>query len=240
MNNQRRSRPCERLGVLFVIGLVSCAWGPPGALAKGAKPSKSGDGPLDLVKKYKDQYAQREKPVLIDIHEARYLTLAGKGAPEGGEFQEKVGAMYGMAWGLKMKNKFAGRDYVVPPLEGLWWASTDQHSFVSAPRETWQWKLLMRVPSFITEKEVLAAASGGKTAEAKGIRLEVIAEGRCVQVLHLGPYSEEPKTIAVMRKFAERKKLVPNGHHHEIYLTDPNRTPPEKMRTILRQPVKEK
>lgn len=212
---------------------------PRAAFAQKDTKEKAAEGPIDLVAQNKAEYVQPEKPVLIDIGEARYLTLEGKGAPETGEFQRKVGAMFGVAWGMKMKHQFAGRNYVVAPLEGQWWSAADPHSFVAAPRETWEWKLLMRVPAFVTEED-LKAASKGQSDGAKAIRIEVIKEGRCLQLLHKGPYSEEPKTIAVMTSFAKEKDLVPNGHHHEIYLTDPNRTPPEDMRTILRQPVKGK
>ncbi len=239
MKNMHNNATREGSGALMVVAFGLCAVIPNLVFAQGAKGAKSA-GTLDLVAQHKDEYSEPEKPVFIEIGEARYLALAGKGAPEGAEFQEKVGAMYGVAYGLKMKSKFSGRDFVVAPLEGLWWGAHDETSFVATPRETWQWKLLIRVPAFITKKDVLAAASGAKGGAGKEVQLEVLTEGRCVQVLHTGPYSDEPKTIAAMGSFAKENGMVPNGKHHEIYLTDPNRTAPEKMKTILRQPVKGK
>ena len=128
------------------------------------------------------------------------------------------------------------------PLEALWWGTKDENNFFDEPRETWNWKLLIRTPDFITDKQlkeaVTAAASRGKDAAVSHVRLETMTEGRCVQVLHKGPYADEAATIAAMDAFAKENKLVCNGYHHEIYLTDPNRAAPEKMRTILRQPMK--
>ncbi len=141
-----------------------------------------------------------------------------------------------------MKGKFSGRDYTVCPLEGLWWGTKDPHDFLNEPKETWNWKLLIRTPDFITEKNLSAAVSQmagqKKDADAEEIKLETIEEGRCVQILHVGPYSEESPTIATMLAFAKEKGLTRREPHHEIYLSDPNRTPPEELRTILRQPVK--
>ena len=197
---------------------------------------------LDLLKKHKEEYAKPKEPTIIKVAKAKYLALEGKGAPGGPEFVNGVGAMYGAAYSIKMKSKQAGRDYKVAPLEALWWGTKDEHNFFDEPRETWNWKLLIRTPDFITDKQlkeaVTAAASRGKDAAVSRVRLETITEGRCVQVLHKGPYADEPATIAAMDAFAKQQSLVRNGHHHEIYLTDPNRTAPEKMRTILRQPVR--
>jgi hypothetical protein len=174
-------------------------------------------------------------PVLIQTRPAVYLTIDGVGEPGSVVFQGAIGALYAAAFTMKMANKFAGRDYKVCGLEGLWWG-------LDAPRESWQWKLLIRTPDFITREELAQTIEKllqkGKPAEVSQVKLETIDEGRCVQVLHLGPYSEEPKTIAAMEEFAAAHGLHNEGHHHEIYLSDPRRSKPEKLRTILRQPVR--
>ena len=197
---------------------------------------------LDLLRQHKEEYAKPKKPTIIEIGKAQYLAIDGKGAPGGPEFVKSVGAMYSVAYGIKMKSKETGRDYKVAPLEALWWGTKDEHNFFDEPRETWNWKLLIRTPDFITDKQlreaIAAAETRGKDAALSDVRLEWITEGRCVQVLHKGPYADEPATIAALDAFAKEHRLVRNGYHHEIYLTDPNRTAPENMRTILRQPVK--
>lgn len=197
---------------------------------------------LDLYKKHKADYVAKQEPDLVDVGPATYLTITGRGEPGGAEFGKKVGALYNMAFTVKMQSKAAGLDYTVCKLEGLWWGTNQQHDFQDQPRESWNWKLLIRTPLFITPDHLAAAQEQlikkGKSAEVAEVELTQIEEGQCVQVLHVGPYSTESKTIADMTDFAKDRGLTRNGLHHEIYLSDPNKTEPEKMRTILRQPVK--
>ena len=211
-------------------------------LAEGNVGTVAATEKLDLLKQHKEEYAKPKEPTIIDIRKAQYLAIGGTGAPGGPEFAKCVGAIYSVAYGIKMKSKQAGRDYKVGPLEALWWGTKDERNFLDEPRETWNWRLMIRTPDFIADDQlheaISAAASRGKDAAVGGARLESITEGRCVQVLHKGPYADEPAAIAAMDAYAQERQLMRNGYHHEIYLTDPNRTTPEKMRTILRQPVK--
>lgn len=197
---------------------------------------------LDLLALHKDEYVEPKDPTIIDVGTATYLAIDGQGAPGSPEFVASVGAIYGVAYGVMMKSKMAGHDYQVAPLEALWWSTKDDYDFFDEPRESWRWRVLIRMPDYITETDVAeavaAVASRGKGAAASRVRLTSLKEGRCVQVLHKGPYADEMATIAAMVAFRDKHKLAPSGYHHEIYLTDPNRTKPEKMRTILRQPVK--
>ncbi len=213
-------------------------------LAEGNARTMTNEEKLDLFKQHKEEYAKTKNPALVNIGKAQYLAIAGQGAPGGHEFVRAVGAIYAAAYGIKMKSKQAGRDYKVAPLEALWWGTKDEHDFLDEPRDTWNWKVLIRTPDFITKDQLREATTSatkrGKDAAVSDVRLESITEGKCVQVLHKGPYADEPATIAAMDAFANENNLVRNGYHHEIYLTDPNRTAPEKMRTILRQPVKPK
>ena len=200
---------------------------------------------LDLYQKHKTEYKAARRPALVKVGKAQYLAIEGAGAPGTKPFTAAIGALYGIAFTVKMARKFSGReDYVVAKLEGQWWSDGgDNEDFMSAPRTAWRWKLLIRTPDFVTRKEVSDALAAlvkrGKGAEADRVRLESLAEGRCVQVLHLGPYDHEGETIAAMKTFAASQGLRFHGLHHEIYLSDPRRVAPEKLKTILRMPVTE-
>ncbi|HXN46952.1 MAG TPA: GyrI-like domain-containing protein [Bryobacteraceae bacterium] len=192
---------------------------------------------LDLYKLHKSEYVTPKEPVLIQVGAAKYLTADGVGAPGGNAFQEAIGALYSMAYTMKMAKKFAGQDYKVCHLEGLWWGIEQMEA-----QNQWRWKLLIRVPDFICDRMLKATTARlkekGKGELAVEVRLEILKEGKCVQVLHTGPYSNEGATVARMKAFVERKALAFAGVHHEIYLSDPRRVAPEKLRTILRMPVK--
>lgn len=233
------SRAILVAAILLAMSLPATLNAQPGTPSKSAKP---GAAPLNLFELHKKDYAAGREPALIDIPPAKYLTLVGKGAPGGESFVSKIGVMYGVAYGVKMGSKFAGRDFAIGILEALWWGTTDRHNFVDEPRDSWNWKILIRVPDFITEANVRQAVEGfakrSPGGKAPDVKLETLSEGRCIQVLHVGPYSTEPETIATMKALAKKKGLTLRGEHHEIYLGDPNTTPPDKLKTILRQPVK--
>jgi len=190
---------------------------------------------LDLYKKHASEYAAPRTPKLVTIAPARYLTIAGKGEPGGEVFQQRLGALYNMAFTIKMARKFAGRDYAVCKLEGLWWGGAKN------PKH-WSWKLLIRTPDFIAEAECRETAdqlaAKGKDPAVREVLLETLEEGPSVQMLHVGPYTEEAGTIASMESFAREKGLELHGRHHEIYLSDPRRVAPARLRTILRHPVR--
>jgi len=200
---------------------------------------------LDLYKQHKDQYVTPKKPVLVTMAEATYLTISGRGAPGGPEFTEKIGALYGAAFTIKMTRKFAGQqDYVVSKLETQWWLDGENCDFANAPKEKWNWRLMIRTPPFVAQKELAEAArkliEKGKAPGADQVKLESVTEGLCVQMLHVGPYEEERRSISVMSAFVEQQGLALHGRHHEIYLSDPRRIAPEKLKTILRLPVRKK
>ena len=197
---------------------------------------------LDLYKLHKAEYAATRKPTLVEIKPASYLTISGRGAPGGDLFTASIGALYGMAFTIKMTRKFAGQqDYAVCKLEGQWW-SEPASNFDRLPKDQWLWNLLIRTPEFIKDDDLRQAVAvllkRGKGEEVKRVRLESLAEGLCVQMLHVGPYEKECETIAVMKAFAEQQQLLFSGKHHEIYLSDPRRVPPERLKTILREPVR--
>ncbi len=200
---------------------------------------------IDLYKLHKDQYVLAKKPVLVTMDEATYLTISGRGAPGGSEFTERIGALYGMAFTVKMTRKFAGlQDYVVSKLEAQWWLDGESCDFAGAPKDQWNWRLMIRTPPIVAQKELDDAArkliEKGKALCADQVKLESITEGLCVQMLHVGPYDQERRTIGVMQAFAEQQGLTLHGRHHEIYLSDPRRIAPEKLKTLLRLPVRKK
>lgn len=196
---------------------------------------------LDLYVTHKDEYAASREPVLVTIKPARYLAIQGRGEPGGAAFQTAVGALYNVAFTVKMARKKAGRDYAVCKLEALWWGKRANGSFFTEPKSGWNWQLLIRVPDWIQSREVADVAEGlvakGKDRDVLNVGLTVLHEGKSVQMLHVGPYDQEAGTVREMEACAAAHHLACHGKHHEIYLSDPRRVVPAKLRTILRYPV---
>jgi len=181
---------------------------------------------------------------ILEVPLAQYLMIDGHGDPNSSpEFADAVRALYPVAYKLKFASKQdLGRDYVVPPLEGLWW-SKDMTSFTSArDKSRWDWTIMLMVPGWITREmfstAVAKVAAKNPPASLDRVRLETLAEGRCVQTLHLGSFDDEAETLHRMHhEFILGSGLTMTGKHHEIYLSDFRKTDPSKLRTILRQPV---
>ncbi len=198
---------------------------------------------VDLWTEHKAEYVAPKKPVLVQTQRARYLAIHGRGAPGGPEFEQCAGALYAMAYTLKMTRKFAGQqDYSIGKLEMLYWMGGEGECASAAPKEEWRWQMLIRTPEFVEEAErqraVEVLLKKGKPVEVKEVLFESLHEGQCIQMLHVGPYERVPETVEIMRVFAEGKGLTFGGPHHEIYLSDPRRVAPDKLKTILRHPVK--
>jgi hypothetical protein len=186
---------------------------------------------LDLYREHAADYAARRDPAIVNIARCQYLAIDGSGTPGGPEFQACVGAIYNVAFTIKMARKVAGRDYGVCKLEGLWPDATT-------------WSLLIRTPDYVTKESLDTAIAKlirkGKTVPVEAVRLLPLKEGWCVQALHLGPYSQESASMEKMSECAARAGMEFHGTMHEIYLSDPRRVVPEKLRTILRQPVRDR
>ncbi|MFC1794960.1 GyrI-like domain-containing protein [Planctomycetota bacterium] len=200
---------------------------------------------IDLYKLHKDQYVATKKPQLVEIHEVKYLAISGRGEPGGEEFTAKIGALYGVAYTTKMTRKFAGKqDYTVCKLECQWWLDDERQDFAMTDPKLWNFKFLIRTPDFVQDNEldttVETLLKKGKEPQVKQVKFESFAEGLCVQILHVGPYEKEPETILLMEAFAGQQDMEFHGRHHEIYLSDPRRVPPERLKTILRHPVRKK
>lgn len=195
---------------------------------------------IDLVKQDKAYYSAKKTPEIREIGAFNYLTISGKGEPAGIVFTNAVEALYPLAYGIKGIYKKLETDFAVPKLEGLWWVNSEK-SALEIPKSEWHWKLLIRMPDFVTiegfEQAKTAVIKKKGIDKIREIQFEKITEGKCVQIMHIGPYSTEPETINLMGEFMTQNGLSENGLHHEIYLSDPRKTIPEKMKTILRQPI---
>lgn len=169
------------------------------------------------------------------LPEMRYLFVEGQGAPESAAYAAALAALYPAAYGIKFAAKADGRDFVVPPQSTQWWAD-DPAAFTSGRREDWRWRAMIRVPDWVDET-LLAAAMARKGVA--GVGLMRLAEGDCLQTLHVGPYADEAPVLADLHnRVMPQARLTFGGHHHEVYLSDPRKVASEKLKTILRQPVK--
>ena len=198
---------------------------------------------LDLYKKFAADYATPPTPTLVTPHAAQYLAIEGRGEPGGTAFVTRLGLLYNVAFTIKMAKKFAGTDYAVCKLEGLWWGKAKEGtSFLDEPRSQWRWQLLIRTPDFIKAADRRAALDQlrerGKDPAVADVELIRLDEGPSVQLLHVGPYDAEPESLEKMLAFAKARGLEPHRLHHEIYLSDPRRVAPARLKTILRMPVR--
>ena len=195
----------------------------------------------DLKKELKPLYTASAQPTLVTGWPLQYLMFNGYGDPDANpDFQAGVEALYTASYTLKSRLKQELElDWVVPPLEGLWWMLLAD--FDLERRDDWRWTVMLPQPAEVTRElldQAVAAAKKQKPLPAlEKLRLELYDEGQAAQILHVGPYSEERATVERLHAFIQAKGFHLCGKHHEIYLSDPRRTAPEKLRTILRQPV---
>ena len=207
--------------------------------------------PFDFKKEYKEFYLPPAKPVIVIVPKANYIAVRGKGDPndEGGAYQQAIGILYAVAYTLKMSYKTDHRikgfyDYVVPPLEGFWWQEGIDGVDYS-DKSAFCWISVIRLPNFITQADfdwAVENASKKKKIDCSRAEFLTIDEGLCVQIMHIGPYDNEPASVALMDKF-----LAENGYendmtasrlHHEIYLSDARKVAPENCKTVIRHPIK--
>ena len=206
---------------------------------------------FDFRKEYKEFYMPTNKPEIVHVPRANYIAVRGKGNPneEGGAYQQAVGVLYTVAYTLKMSYKTDHRiegffEYVVPPLEGFWWQDhTDGVDY--SDKSTFNWISVIRLPDFVTAADVswaVEAATKKKKIDCSSAEYLTMEEGLCVQIMHTGPFDDEPATVALMDDY-----LAQNGYvnaisrdrlHHEIYLSDARKVAPEKRKTVIRHPVR--
>ena len=207
---------------------------------------------FDFKKEYKELYLPKKKPVIVDVPKMRFIMVNGKGDPNTSAFyKEAVEVLYGLSYTIKMSKKGSEQpagyfDYVVPPLEGLWWFEDNFFDGnVIGRKDEFCWVMMIRQPEFVTP-EVFETAKLKLSKKKPGIdtsiaRLEDFTEGLCAQVLHIGPYDDEAPTVAALEDFIElqgyRTEMSGMRQHHEIYLSDPRRSAPEKLKTVIRHPI---
>lgn len=204
---------------------------------------------IDLSKAFKHHYTAKNKPEIIEIEKAQFLSIEGKGDPSGKPYADKLQALYATAYTIKFMNKALDQDFVVAKLEGLWSFDEEKYKNIGIseapkqiPRREWNYRMLIRMPDFVSQDQVDAAIK--KVIETKQILLAAdisifeMHEGKCVQMMHSGPFVTEPETLMIMKEFMDDHGFQRNGLHHEIYLSDFRNTAPEKLKTILREPVK--
>ena len=204
---------------------------------------------IDYKKEYRDLYSPKSKPMLTDVPEMQFVAVEGKGNPndETGEYQKAIEVLYGIQYTIKMSKKGNNApegyfDYVVPPLEGFWWLDNNEHL---SSKSRYNWLSVIRLPEFVDEKVFEWACeevTKKKKTDTKKAKFLKIKEGLCVQCLHTGPYDDEPKTLKMMNDFIAKNGLQSDindtRRHHEIYLSNPQKTEASKLKTVLRIPVK--
>ena len=200
---------------------------------------------VDFKKSFKDLYHPPKEFVVVDVPEMQFLMVDGHGDPnEAQEYQDAVEALYALAYKLKFISKRnMDKDYVVPPLEGLWWAEDMDTFTVTREKSRWDWTMMIMTPEWVTKdmyRDAVAQVRKGKNpVSLDKIRLEAYHEALAVQIMHIGSYDDEAPTLVKMhRDFIPEHGFEMNGKHHEIYLSDPRRVTPEKLKTVLRQPVR--
>lgn len=202
---------------------------------------------FDFVKNHKELYAPpTEDPVIVTVPSINFIMIDGKGDPnKAREYQNAVEALYSVSYTIKFMPKKGYSipgyyDFKVGTLEGLWWmdGNTD---FVNTDKSNWQWTMMIRQADFVTDKVFNQAVELTKQKKPNPsldlLRLQNYQEGTCVQIMHIGPYSEEHANIMLMHEFAKSKGYKLHGKHHEIYLGDPRKAKPQKLKTVLRQPI---
>ena len=208
---------------------------------------------FDYKKEYKEFYMPKNTPAIVTIPEMNYIAVRGSGDPniEGGEYKAAIGLLYAIAFTIKMSKKGSHKiegyfDYVVPPLEGFWWQDGIEGVDYSR-KDDFHWISVIRLPDFVTEEDfrwALKEAGEKKKQDFSKVEFLTIEEGLCVQCMHIGSYDDEPTTVQLMHDFAEQEGYVPDitekRLHHEIYLSDARKVAPEKLKTVIRHPIKVK
>ncbi|MGW8318368.1 MAG: GyrI-like domain-containing protein [Candidatus Promineifilaceae bacterium] len=201
---------------------------------------------IDFKKEYKHLYRPSPKAFeILDVPPMNFLMVDGQGDPNtSSAYQEAMEGLYAAAYTLKFASKRElEKDYIVPPLEGLWWAEDVDVFTIGLDKDAWQWTAMIMTPDWIDQEVVALALDQAQERKElpalKRMRLETYHEGLSVQIMHIGPFSAEGPTLERMhRVYIPENGLVENGKHHEIYLSDPRRVPPERWQTVLRQPVR--
>lgn len=205
---------------------------------------------FDFKKEYKEFYMPKNEPSIVYVPTMNYIAVRGKGDPneEGGDYKKAIEVLYSLAYTIKMSKKGDHQiegyfDFVVPPLEGFWWQDgVDGVDY--SDKSSFNWISVIRMPVFVTKEEfdwAVKEAERKKKIDCSHAEFITITEGECVQIMHIGPYDDEPATVSIMdeyiKKMGYKNDFSPTRLHHEIYLSDVRKTAPEKLKTVIRHPV---
>lgn len=208
---------------------------------------------FDFKKEFKEFYMAKNKPQIVQVPYMNYVAVKGSGNPneEDGQFQKAMGVLYSIAYTLKMSYKSDYKiegffEYVVPPLEGFWWQEGSV-GFDYSDKNTFHWIAMIRLPDFVTKKDfdwAVETATKKKKMDLSSAMFYTVEEGLCVQIMHHGPFDDEPATVEIMHSYLDENGYVlditDTRRHHEIYLSDFRKTAPEKLKTVIRHPIKKK
>lgn len=206
---------------------------------------------FDFKKEYKEFYMPKDTPCIITVPKMNYIAVRGQGDPnsEDGTYKQSIGLLYGIAYTIKMSKKGDHKidgfyDFVVPPLEGFWWQN-GVGSMDYSHKESFHWISVIRLPDFVSKSDfewAVEEATRKKKTDFSAVEYMEYDEGACVQCMHIGPYDAEPATVARMHEHMESRgysvDITKDRMHHEIYLSDPRKVPPEKLKTVIRHPIK--
>ena len=206
---------------------------------------------FDYKKEYSEFYLPKDRPGIVDVPKMNYIAVRGSGDPnvEEGEYKQSIGLLYGVAFTIKMSKKGNHQidgyfDFVVPPLEGFWWQEGVQ-GIDYAHKEDFQWYSVIRLPDFVTKEDfdwAIAEATKKKKEDFSKVEFFTYEEGLCVQCMHLGAYDDEPATVDKMHAYMTEQgyelDITDERLHHEIYLSDARKVAPEKLKTVIRHPIK--
>ena len=206
---------------------------------------------FDFKKEYKEFYMPKNRPQIVTVPAANYIAVRGKGDPnaEGGAYQQAISVLYAVAYTLKMSYRTDYKiegffEYVVPPLEGFWWQD-DVCGIDYSDKSSFCWISVIRLPDFVSREDfywAVQTAAKKKKLDCSCAEFLTIEEGLCVQMMHLGPFDEEPQTVAQMEQYLEEQGYVTDitekRLHHEIYMSDARKVAPEKWKTVIRHPIK--
>ena len=208
---------------------------------------------FDFKKEYKEFYMPKNKPSIVTVPSMNYIAVRGQGDPnlDNGEYKQAIGMLYGIAYTVKMSKKGDHQidgyfDFVVPPLEGFWWQD-GVTGIDYAHKENFKWISVIRLPDFVTKEDfdwALLDATKKKKQDFSKVEFLTYDEGLCVQCMHIGAYDDEPATVAMMHEYMEQQgytlDISDQRLHHEIYLSDARKVDPEKLKTVIRHPIREK
>ena len=208
-------------------------------------------GTFDFKREYKEFYLPKNRPEIVTIPEMSYIAVRGKGNPnqQGGAYQQAIGVLYAVAYTLKMSYKGSHKiegffEYVVPPLEGFWWQEKIK-GVDYGNKDSFHWISVIRLPNFVEQNDfdwAVAEATKKKRLDCSSAEFLTVDEGLCVQVMHIGPFDDEPATVAMMDQYLQENgyvnDLTADRLHHEIYLSDARKVEPAKRKTVIRHPIR--